>query len=235
MRDDCETDLATRDDLFAERCTHELALARLTRELLAQIAADDHLGGDQLDDLGDVVADARPLGAARRTRALLGGNEDRVIDTWSGAGARFAGCLGGFVLSLERSSSADLSMPDAAQLGVRFVELVGTGIFLGLGFAFAALKRVDEEHKLCLADLLTLLEAIRDPRKSPRHVRVLGDELATISRMASPSLSVINARTTSSTAELVARRQCVRRRIRRRARLAIHVAHLGLSTIARKG
>src|SRR5690606_28844253 len=63
-----EADLATRDDLVARRRPHDLRFTFLARELLAQVATHDHLGGNQIDHLGDVMADARALGAAARTR-----------------------------------------------------------------------------------------------------------------------------------------------------------------------
>ena len=71
-RDKHETELAARHDLVPDRCADELAVTRRARELLAQVAPHDHLRGDQLDYLADVVPNANAIGAARRARTLLG-------------------------------------------------------------------------------------------------------------------------------------------------------------------
>ena len=80
LRDEREAELAARDHFVADGRSDELAFARLTRQLLAQVATHDHFGRNQLDHFGDVVADARPLGSAGRACALLCGHDDRVVD-----------------------------------------------------------------------------------------------------------------------------------------------------------
>jgi NAD(P)-dependent dehydrogenase (short-subunit alcohol dehydrogenase family) len=56
---------------------HRLALAGHADEPLANVAAHDHLGRQQLDHLGDVRLDALALASARRASALAGGHRDR--------------------------------------------------------------------------------------------------------------------------------------------------------------
>ena len=238
--DERNAELAARNDLVSDGRTDELAFTRLTRELLAPIATDDDLRRNQLDHLGDVVTDARPLAAARRTCPLRGGHEDRVID----AAQMVRRCRA--VRRLPPRPGLDLvevvvgrlvvDPRCGAQFRVGVVDLVRSALLVGFGFAFTAIQRIDEEHELRFPDLLALLEARRDPREPPRHVGVVGDELAYDREDGIPVI-VLTQRTDDveyRAAELVARRQRVHRRIRRRARLAIHVAHLDLATIARK-
>jgi hypothetical protein len=72
--------LAIGHDGLARRRTRLLALAGHAGELLADVAAHDHLGRQQLDHLGDVRLDALAIAAARWTGALAGGHRDRIRD-----------------------------------------------------------------------------------------------------------------------------------------------------------
>jgi hypothetical protein len=86
--------------LVADRGADQFTLARQTRELLAPVAAHAHLGGNQFDHFGDVVANAHAFAAAGGARPLRGWHHDRVVDAphmvWRGCsrvrlGRRLAG------------------------------------------------------------------------------------------------------------------------------------------------
>jgi hypothetical protein len=67
------------DDLVAGGRTDELGIALLACKLLALVQADDDLGGDKLNNLRGLVADARALLSAPRTWALFVGYHDRIV------------------------------------------------------------------------------------------------------------------------------------------------------------
>ncbi len=72
---------AALDDLVAHRGADHFRVAGITGEDFADVAADDDLCGDEVNDLGGFVRDALARGAAHWARALSVGNGDGIVDT----------------------------------------------------------------------------------------------------------------------------------------------------------
>jgi len=68
------------NNLVSHRCPCKLAFALAAGQHLAAIEPHDRLGGDHLHHLAHVEAHRLALLAALRTRPLLRGNEDEILD-----------------------------------------------------------------------------------------------------------------------------------------------------------
>ena len=156
LRDEHEAELAARDDLVSDRRANELAVARRTSQLLALVESHDGLGGDQIDHLGGVVADARALAAAFRARALGVGHRDQVIDTaqvrrrWRPRVGLTTWASGLRLAVLEVALLVDARR--LTQLGVRVIEILGLSMFATArsigGGASEHAERAEREQEL---------------------------------------------------------------------------------------
>lgn len=171
--DEARPETAAFDHLVASGSSNELRLfACVADELLPQVAPNDDLSRDELENLGHVVTGAPPLVLADRARPLLGGYQEGVVDPLECVRKGFP--TGLLLRGLGRALREALSL---------FVDTSGQ-VVVGRGLLLPLLGRLggsvsqllQHQGELRRGDLLGSLEASYSLRELQLEVLILGED-----------------------------------------------------------
>jgi hypothetical protein len=181
--DEREPQLTVRHDRLARWRAHWRALACGARELLADVAAHDHLRRQELYHLGDVRLDAHAIFTALRTGALRGRHLDRIVDPAQVRGRLRRPRLSGRRWRAQLGDIVVVALVDPGRcaqviIGGEQRRALVRGLAALRRLTFGALERIEEQHELRSRDLLARLEPRGETRQPSLEVGGVSDQLA---------------------------------------------------------